>query len=60
MGLGLGVGEVGVAVAGLADGEGLGTAEPGRSHELQTSKTTSTETTSFMDIERHRNSFRSS
>lgn len=79
VGTGLGVGEVGVAATGLADGEGLGAAGKGgsdaeataladgeglsaagtgRPHELLMSTTTSADTTSLMDIERCRHSFR--
>jgi hypothetical protein len=60
VGVGLGVGEVGVAAAGLADGEALSAAGAGRSHELLMSTRNSAHTTSFMDVERCRHSFRSS
>jgi hypothetical protein len=47
-----------VAATGLADGEGLSAAGPCRWHELLMSTTTSAATTSFMDIERCRRTFR--
>src|ERR1700687_3486039 len=58
VGLGLGVGDVGVAATGLADGEGLTAAGTGLTHELLMSSTTNADMTSFMGMKRCRRSFR--
>jgi hypothetical protein len=53
-----GDGDSAAAATALADGEGLSAAGAGRPHELLMSTTTSADTTSFMDMERCRDSLR--